>query len=119
MCLPGHRAAELGHFADVSDAVALIIPDRAGGFDYRELAARITDGRPRLRHVIVDGDPGPFTAWSVVAQGTGPSVARGDVDTTAPALLLVSGGTTGMPKLIPRTHDDYVYNVTAQRRRAN
>ncbi|MGB3285801.1 MULTISPECIES: (2,3-dihydroxybenzoyl)adenylate synthase [Mycobacteriaceae] len=113
MCLPGHRAAELGHFADVSDAVALIIADRAGGFDYRELAARVTEGRSRLQHVIVDGDPGPFTVWSTVAQCAGPAVQRADVDTTTPALLLVSGGTTGMPKLIPRTHDDYLYNTTA------
>jgi 2,3-dihydroxybenzoate-AMP ligase len=29
------------------------------------------------------------------------------------ALLLLSGGTTGAPKLIPRTHDDYLYNATA------
>jgi mycobactin salicyl-AMP ligase len=36
-----------------------------------------------------------------------------DVDTASPALLLVSGGTTGAPKLIPRTHEDYVYNFTA------
>ncbi len=34
-------------------------------------------------------------------------------DSGSPALLLVSGGTTGLPKLIPRTHDDYVYNATA------
>lgn len=27
------------------------------------------------------------------------------------ALLLLSGGTTGIPKLIPRTHGDYLYNV--------
>jgi 2,3-dihydroxybenzoate-AMP ligase len=27
--------------------------------------------------------------------------------------FLLSGGTTGLPKLIPRTHDDYAYNVTA------
>lgn len=33
MCLPGHRTAELGHFAEVSGAVALIIADKAGGFD--------------------------------------------------------------------------------------
>lgn len=32
----------------------------------------------------------------------------------SPALLLVSGHTTGLPKLIPRTHDDYIiYNATA------
>jgi 2,3-dihydroxybenzoate-AMP ligase len=29
------------------------------------------------------------------------------------AVLLVSGGTTGLPKLIPRTHDDYAYNARA------
>ena len=27
------------------------------------------------------------------------------------ALFLLSGGTTGMPKLIPRTHADYLYNA--------
>ena len=27
-----------------------------------------------------------------------------------PALFLLSGGTTGIPKLIPRTHNDYLYN---------
>lgn len=36
---------------------------------------------------------------------------RLSVDTTLPAVLLVSGGTTGLPKLIARTHDDYVYNA--------
>jgi 2,3-dihydroxybenzoate-AMP ligase len=30
----------------------------------------------------------------------------------AVALFLLSGGTTGLPKLIPRTHDDYVYNFS-------
>src|SRR5206468_1543395 len=29
------------------------------------------------------------------------------------ALFLLSGGTTGLPKLIPRTHDDYAYNSRA------
>ncbi|MEL4162616.1 AMP-binding protein, partial [Corynebacterium bovis] len=28
-----------------------------------------------------------------------------------PAVLLVSGGTTGLPKLIPRTHRDYRYDI--------
>src|ERR1700741_3344301 len=38
MCLPGHRAAELGHFATVSEATALLIPDTAQGFDHRAMA---------------------------------------------------------------------------------
>ncbi|MFZ2980956.1 MAG: AMP-binding protein, partial [Sphingobium sp.] len=32
------------------------------------------------------------------------------IDPTDPALFLLSGGTTGIPKLIPRTHNDYAYN---------
>jgi mycobactin salicyl-AMP ligase len=99
MCLPGHRLAELRHFAQVSQAVALVITDTAGGFDYRAMADELVGSHPmRIIHEL------PTDA------GTPPSV---EVDTASPALLLVSGGTTGTPKLIPRTHDDYVYNAIA------
>ena len=68
---------------------------------------------PALRHVFVDGDPGPFESWSALADFDGPIATERSVDPDSPALLLVSGGTTGLPKLIARTHDDYVYNATA------
>ena len=64
MCLPGHRAAELGHFADVSQATGLVIADAANGFDYRAMARELVEHHPTLEHVIVDGDPGPFTSWT-------------------------------------------------------
>lgn len=111
MCLPGHRAAELGHFAAVSAATGLLIADTAAGFDYRAMALGLIEEHPTLRHVIVDGDPGPFTSWAQLCeQAPGPPSSA---DPGSPALLLVSGGTTGTPKLIPRTHDDYVFNATA------
>jgi mycobactin salicyl-AMP ligase len=113
MCLTGHRAAELGHFAAVSEATALLIPDSAGGFDYRRMAQELSRDHPGLRHVIVDGDPGPFTSWSQVCASNAERPAPHNPDPESPALLLVSGGTTGTPKLIPRTHNDYVYNATA------
>ncbi len=113
MCLPGHRAAELRHFAAVSEAKALLIPDTASGFDYRPMAQALLQDRPALRHVIVDGDPGPFVSWSLVCAHRGQRPTPPTADPASPALLLVSGGTTGTPKLIPRTHDDYVYNATA------
>lgn len=34
-----------------------------------------------------------------------------DVSPESVAFLLLSGGTTDIPKLIPRTHDDYLYSV--------
>jgi mycobactin salicyl-AMP ligase len=113
MCLPGHRAAELGHFATVSEATALLIPDTAQGFDHRSMAQALKQDRPALRHVIVDGDPRAFVSWSQVCAHPSQRRAPTTADPGSPALLLVSGGTTGLPKLIPRTHDDYVYNATA------
>src|SRR6185295_632643 len=32
------------------------------------------------------------------------------IDPEDPAVFQLSGGTTGIPKLIPRTHNDYIYN---------
>ncbi|ORW97271.1 2,3-dihydroxybenzoate-AMP ligase [Mycobacterium sp. IEC1808] len=113
MCLPAHRAAELGHFAAVSEATALVIPDAASGFDYPAMARELVDAHPALRHVIVDGDPGKFTGWTHLCEQGSVGSPAPPSDPAMPALLLVSGGTTGTPKLIPRTHDDYVFNATA------
>ncbi len=113
LCLTGHRLAELRRFTEISGAVGLIVADTAGGFDYRGMAEQLVAAQPGLRHVVVDGDPGPFISWSNLPDGDAPRVAA---DTASPALVLVSGGTTGAPKLIPRTHDDYLYNATASAR---
>ncbi|WP_068176517.1 AMP-binding protein [Mycobacterium sp. UM_CSW] len=113
MCLPAHRAAELGHFAAVSEATALVIADAASGFDYPAMAGELVDAHPALRHVIVDGDPGKFTGWTQLCEQGNVHLPAPPADPAMPALLLVSGGTTGTPKLIPRTHDDYVFNATA------
>ncbi|BBY37930.1 2,3-dihydroxybenzoate-AMP ligase [Mycobacterium mantenii] len=113
MCLPGHRAAELGHFAAVSEATALLIADAAAGFDYRTMARGLSEQHAALKHVIVDGDPGPFTSWAHVRDQAATGMPPPPPDPGTPALLLVSGGTTGTPKLIPRTHDDYLFNAKA------
>ncbi|MGC5014228.1 (2,3-dihydroxybenzoyl)adenylate synthase [Streptosporangium sp. DT93] len=99
--LPAHRSAEIGAFRNLTDAVALVVPDVHAGFDHRELAA----GFP---NVIVDGDPGPYLALDALRRTpvSLPEPAPGDV-----AFLQLSGGSTGVPKLIPRTHDDYIYSL--------
>ena len=111
LALPAHRHVEIEHFVGLAEAVAYVIPDRHESFDYRELAARLASGAPSLRHVLVAGDPGPFTGLDDLPAGSDdplPVVDPGDV-----AVLLISGGTTGKPKLIPRTHRDYAYNARA------
>ncbi|MFE7722346.1 (2,3-dihydroxybenzoyl)adenylate synthase [Nocardia rhizosphaerihabitans] len=110
LTLPAHRRAEIEHLAALSGAVAYLIPDTLGDFDYRELATTVRQAVPSLRHVLVAGDPGDFTALDSITRD-GDSLPA--VDPSEIALMLVSGGTTGLPKLIARTHDDYAYNATA------
>jgi 2,3-dihydroxybenzoate-AMP ligase len=106
--LPAHRGAEIRYFCEFTQAVAYIVPDREGGFDYRALAAEVREAVPTLRHVIVVGELGDFTALGDLEAEPidPPPLSSGDV-----AFFQLSGGSTGVPKLIPRTHDDYIYSL--------
>ncbi|MFQ6397805.1 (2,3-dihydroxybenzoyl)adenylate synthase [Nocardia sp. KC 131] len=110
LTLPAHRRAEIEHLAQLSGAVAYLIADRLGDFDYRDLAATVRQSVPAVRHVLVLGAPGTHTDLNSIPRD-GDSLPK--IDPSDVALMLVSGGTTGLPKLIARTHDDYVYNATA------
>ncbi|WP_342429088.1 (2,3-dihydroxybenzoyl)adenylate synthase [Paenibacillus sp. FSL L8-0158] len=107
--LPAHRSSEIAYFGEFSEAVAYIIPDVYSGFDYRGLAREIQARVATLRHVIVVGKPQEFTALSglyIEPDQSLPQVLSGNI-----AFLQLSGGSTGLPKLIPRTHDDYIYSL--------
>ncbi|MFE9775287.1 (2,3-dihydroxybenzoyl)adenylate synthase [Streptomyces sp. NPDC005931] len=116
--LPAYRRSEAVHLCGHSGAVAYAVPatDPASGFDYRGLAAEVVAQAPDLRHVLVAGEAGPYTSLADVERTgrdrPGPTTFAAP-DPQDAAILLVSGGTTGLPKLIPRTHDDYAYNIRA------
>ncbi|GAA2719449.1 MULTISPECIES: (2,3-dihydroxybenzoyl)adenylate synthase [Streptomyces] len=107
--LPAHRETEITHFCSFAEAVAYVVPDVHEGFDHRELAARVQQRTPCLKHVFVAGEPGGHTALSEVP--CEPSGPREGPRPHELAFLQLSGGTTGVPKLIPRTHDDYLYSL--------
>ncbi|MEU6285095.1 (2,3-dihydroxybenzoyl)adenylate synthase [Streptomyces sp. NPDC047028] len=111
--LPAHRDTEIAHFCAFTEAVAYVIPDVHAGYDHRELADRIRPQAPALRHVFVAGDPGRHTALADVPRDPGgpPAEALPGPSPHELAFLQLSGGTTGVPKLIPRTHDDYLYSL--------
>ncbi len=118
MVLPTHREQEVTHLARGSGAVAYAIPDVLATYDFRTLARRIRETVPGLSRILVVGDPGDTPAATaydtLVAQVAEPWPAPGpDPDPSSVALFLHSGGTSGLPKLIPRTHDDYGYNARA------
>ncbi|MEV7495400.1 (2,3-dihydroxybenzoyl)adenylate synthase [Streptomyces anulatus] len=107
--LPAHRESEITYFCEFTGAVAYVIAAEHGGYDYRELASKTLANVATLRHVFVaQGDPGAFEALVEVAEEP---VGYGGPRPDDLAFLQLSGGSTGIPKLIPRTHDDYIYSL--------
>jgi 2,3-dihydroxybenzoate-AMP ligase len=109
MALRAHRHAEVRHFLRGSGATAYLIPDVVSGFDYRVMARQMQAEFPALKHVLVAGEPAAGQLAMDSLPDAPPAVARpkpADV-----ATMLLSGGTTSLSKLIPRTHDDYVLNA--------
>lgn len=108
--LPAHRSTEIVHFLKRSEAAAYVVADRHEGFDYRALARAVQVEVPELRHVVVVGEAEEFAAFDGFRADPA-SLPTQDADPSDVAFLQISGGSTGLSKLIPRTHDDYLYSV--------
>ncbi|RFU84393.1 2,3-dihydroxybenzoate-AMP ligase [Streptomyces triticagri] len=111
LALPGHRESELKHLAELSEAVAFVTTDELEGHDHRPVIRALLEVCPSLRHTVVIGDPDGVEEAIAYGSLDREPVRLPDPDPSGPAVLLLSGGSTGLPKLIPRTHDDYAYNA--------
>ncbi len=111
MALAGHRWNEINAFFELSGASGYAVSEMLGDFDARQLIAQVREGHGGVRTILgvetirelIRRDPplDPRVLDTVV------------VDPDEPCILQLSGGTTGVPKLIPRTNNDYVYNTKA------
>ncbi|MET0585418.1 MAG: AMP-binding protein, partial [Candidatus Binatia bacterium] len=115
MALPTHRYREMSQFAELSGAVACVTPDKIKDFDYCELVRRIRDAHKTVKFGIILGDaPGGFLSLTEMIERPSrrpvSDLKSIRIDSEDPAVFQLSGGTTGIPKLIPRTHNDYIYN---------
>jgi 2,3-dihydroxybenzoate-AMP ligase len=119
LALPGHRRREITQFASISGAQALAVPAAARGFDFAAMAADVMTDRPDLRLCLIQGpdfepnDPRFVRLEDLLSReprSSREALEQISIDPSDPALFLLSGGTTGIPKLIPRTHNDYLYN---------
>lgn len=116
---PAYRRTEVTHFCRIAEACVYVVPDHHAGFDYRELASEVSAEAPTLTRVVVVGDSGLFTSLDQVRASGAEKSAEEPAPAVSPdevALLHLSGGTTGTPKLVPRTHNDYLYGASASAR---
>jgi 2,3-dihydroxybenzoate-AMP ligase/mycobactin salicyl-AMP ligase len=120
LLIAGHRRAEIDHLCRLTHAAAWIVPQLYRNADYRPCIASVKESNPHLRHVIsvraAIEDP-LFSGRFEDLLANGPDgaaanrIAARSPKPTDVAHILPSGGTTGLPKAIPRTHADYLCNV--------
>ena len=103
--LATHRFAEINQFVRLSGATTCVYPERQGDFEFEPMIQRVKAENPTLRFCISLGELKRLI-------GRAPSGGKLDIkiDPMDPCIFQLSGGTTGIPKLIPRTHNDYAFN---------
>ncbi|HFQ5206691.1 TPA: (2,3-dihydroxybenzoyl)adenylate synthase [Vibrio vulnificus] len=108
LALPAHGLVEIRHFMQLSGARVYIGSNHEKDDKALAIATQLQAELSISIRCYISGHFGQFSSL--------PECDAGDftpamVDPEHPALFLVSGGTTGLPKLIPRTHNDYLFNV--------
>ncbi|RZN31717.1 AMP-binding protein [Bradyrhizobium sp. Leo121] len=111
LALPAHRQLDIRRLCDISSAIAYITEDDQSGFDYRRIARDVLARSSSVRSAIIAGSAQKFVSLSDLHLP--PALEGPPPASSAVACFQLSGGTTGEPKLIPRRHREYLYNVTA------
>ncbi|MGY0616273.1 (2,3-dihydroxybenzoyl)adenylate synthase [Vibrio sp. FJH11] len=113
LALPAHREYEIRYFCHFTEAKALITAPQMG-VDTADIAQKISDELPTLETLVWAGDKSLKPTGSVDLDSLFLSNSACKPETEQDfAFFQLSGGTTGTPKLIPRTHRDYLYSVRA------
>jgi 2,3-dihydroxybenzoate-AMP ligase len=110
-----HRYAEISQFVNLSGATTCVYPETSGDFTFAPVIDRVQAENASLKFRLVLGKAGPgehSLRELIDRPATLPLSTLKDIhiDPTDPCIFQLSGGTTGIPKLIPRTNNDYAYN---------
>jgi yersiniabactin salicyl-AMP ligase len=107
MMLPAHKEAELQKILITADPVAYIGTRNFMGTDYELIVQTVLEKENKKLSLFYDDElrreAENFNAFSLPEDREKPNYK--DL-----AMLLLSGGTTNVPKLIGRTHGDYIYD---------
>lgn len=111
LAMPSQRQQDIHALCKLAEPKLYIVPNRFLGTHYQPLIDDITTHFTNTRVINIDNEQDPDFTLSQYYHSTPFTVSEPHY--LDPAILLLSGGTTGTPKLIPRTHADYCYNARA------
>lgn len=111
-----YRAHEIKHIAALSGATTWILPEKYKKTDYLPVIDEVLEGSSRLKNVILVRDNGAHPHHSLENLLTDEKLSQKDLsdlfsrrpDPMQVAHMGPTGGTTGLPKLVPRTHNDLI-----------
>jgi non-ribosomal peptide synthetase component E (peptide arylation enzyme) len=118
--LAAHREREIGYLAQLAEARLHLVQGDDPKFDDIGFARRMQAQVPTLRRILqARGRPqdGVLHVHALIEsigdEEARQRLARVELDPFQVAVFQLSGGTTGVPKIIPRMHNDYVCNMQA------
>ncbi|VCU69473.1 2,3-dihydroxybenzoate-AMP ligase [Pigmentiphaga humi] len=117
--LPQHRELEIGQLVRQSGARGYFVQADFHKFDLVAFAEKMAAGSDTLAHLVVArGSAGSHLAMRALIDAMPLDQARARLADVAPGArdvlsFQLSGGTTGVPKIIPRFHAEYLGHALA------
>jgi 2,3-dihydroxybenzoate-AMP ligase len=119
LLIPRHSQIEINHFAQLTGAKGWILPIKYGKIDYEPIVDNVLQQNSQMKQVLTvrgewAGKSKSLQKLILEADASSENLeALGDCrpDPMDVAQIMPTGGTTGMPKAAPRTHNDYLCNV--------
>jgi len=118
LMLPTHKEYELEAIAKLAEPVAIVTAISVLGINYVEMAEKTKKKVGSIKRVFTDGIySGATDINNVIPVEDISSAADIMPDAYDISLFLLSGGTTGIPKLIPKIHAAYLCNAIESAKR--
>jgi non-ribosomal peptide synthetase component E (peptide arylation enzyme) len=118
--LAAHREREIGYLAELGEAKLHIVQGDDPKFDGIAFARKMQEAAPSLQlimQVCGEAQDGVLHQEQLIAaislEEAEHLLQSVQLDPFQVAVFQLSGGTTGVPKIIPRFHNEYLYNMRA------
>ena len=116
LLLARHAQVEIDHICGITGATTWIVAEKYGNIDYRPIIDKVLKANPNLKRVILvrSEDNHQFLRLEDLIENAELSesnlqcLAERRPDPMEVAHMGPTGGTTGLPKVSARTHNDYI-----------
>ena len=118
LLIPRHNQIEINHLYKLTEPVAWILPKQYGKIEYQPIIDDVLKESPNLKHIIQvrTADTKYHGLEKLIEEGELTKENLSAIEQKRPdpdevSQIMPTGGTTGLPKASPRTHNDYLNNV--------